>query len=658
MKMKKLAFLPLAMLGVLAFASCSQDDEPITAGNDGNVNLTVSLPQDMASRQFSTGKNATQLQYAVYEAGSTTPLPVIKQADGETLGTVGTATFVELKATVSLTLARSKDYNIVFWAQDPTVKAYTFDAAKQTVTTNFNGVPVNDDIYDAFTTNYRTGIVTGPINRTITLYRPFAQINVGTNDVAEAAAAGLTVNTVDVTVPSYNTLNLVSGAVGVDGNFDQTATVPTAVYTAAASATAETFPIDGYAYLSMNYLLVPQAKSTVNVRFYVNAHPTGSTLTDPSAMGVYENVPVQRNYRTNIYGALLTDPAVFNIQIDPAFNVPDNDYNIKGWDGTVSETLKKDPTDNKTVLLDAPQDLALFAQMLEEGTIDAATPVKMTSDMDLNSIEWKPIKNYSGTFDAQGHSIKNLSMTTSAPFMGLFDRLKGNATIKNLTIENVNIVNTTTDSDTGTGAIAGDPFTSSIQNVTVKGNIYITAYRYVGAIAGHNAYGTYSGLTVDANPGSYVRSTSTSQGLLSAPAQCGGVIGYCGEGGTVFKDIASNINVIADSYGAGGVFGTIQAGNQVTNCSSSGTVTLTKPMNAKYAQAIGGIAGDYIPGSRIDVNGCSFTGTLSSNVNGTPFTDFLNGGLVGISYGGRSAGVGVNATNLYIDGVNKSYPAN
>ena len=657
MKMKKLAFLPLAMLGVLAFASCSQDDEPIAAGNDGNVNLTVSLPQDMATRQFSSGRNATQLQYAVYEAGSTTPLPVIKQADGETLGTVGTATFVDLKATVSLTLARSKDYNIVFWAQDPTVKAYTFDAAKQTVTTNFNGVPVNDDIYDAFTTNYRTGIVTGPINRTITLYRPFAQINVGTNDVAEAAAAGLTVNTVDITVPSYNTLNLVSGEVGVDGNFDQTATVPTAVYTAAAPATAETFPVDGYTYLSMNYLLVPKDKSSVNVRFYVNAQPTGSTLTDPSAMGVYENVPVQRNYRTNIYGALLTDPAVFNVQIDPAFNVPDNDYDIKGWDGTVSDKLDKD-TDGKTVLLNAPQDLALFARMMEAGTLDPSTPVKLNADMDLNSIEWKPIKNYAGTFDAQGHTIKNLSMTTSAPFMGLFDRLKGNATIKNLTIENVNIVNTTTDSDTGTGAIAGDPFTSSIQNATVKGNIYITAYRYVGAIAGHNAYGTYTGLTVDANPGSYVRSTSTSQGLLSAPAQCGGVIGYCGEGGTVFKDITSNINVIADSYGAGGIFGTLQSGNQVTGCSSSGTVTLTKPMNAKYAQAIGGIAGDYIPGSRIDVNGCTFTGTLSSNVNGTPFTDFLNGGLVGISYGGRSAGVGVNATDLYIDGVQKPYPAN
>lgn len=56
MKMKKLAFLPLAMLGVLAFASCSQDDEPIAADNDGNVNLTVSLPQDMATRQFSSGR--------------------------------------------------------------------------------------------------------------------------------------------------------------------------------------------------------------------------------------------------------------------------------------------------------------------------------------------------------------------------------------------------------------------------------------------------------------------------------------------------------------------------------------------------------------------------------------------------------------------------
>lgn len=213
---------------MLSLASCSQDDAPVVNG-DGNVHLTVAMPTALESRQFSDGTKAVQLQYAVYEHNTKTPHPIAKQADGK-LGVKGVAKFVDKQTTIDLTLATSKNYDIVFWAQDPAVTVYSFDETNQTVTTNFADTPINDDTYDAFTAHYTTGTVTGPISETIQLHRPFAQINIGTNDIKEAGDAGLTVSTVDVVVPSYNTLNIMNDQVGVDGDFAATVTPASVIY--------------------------------------------------------------------------------------------------------------------------------------------------------------------------------------------------------------------------------------------------------------------------------------------------------------------------------------------------------------------------------------------------------------------------------------------
>lgn len=71
-------------------------------------------------------------------------------------------------------------------------------------------------------------------------------------------------------------------------------------------------------YMAMLYVLVPTQKMITQVTFGVK---------DPSYEAfTFENVPFQRNYRTNIYGNLLTAPAEFNVVIDPIFNTPD--YNV------------------------------------------------------------------------------------------------------------------------------------------------------------------------------------------------------------------------------------------------------------------------------------------------------------------------------------------
>ena len=77
------------------------------------------------------------------------------------------------------------------------------------------------------------------------------------------------------------------------------------------------FPVaGGYKYLSMDYLLVGADKATVDVAFNYGG-PQSRTFT---------NVPVQRNYRTNIYGSLLTNTTDFNVVIEPAFAT--TNYNL------------------------------------------------------------------------------------------------------------------------------------------------------------------------------------------------------------------------------------------------------------------------------------------------------------------------------------------
>ena len=92
--------------------------------------------------------------------------------------------------------------------------------------------------------------------------------------------------------------------------------------------TGEAFHKTGYDYLAMNYLLMSTDKQLVDLEFTVKA-ADGSTRTIPVTA-----VPVQRNYRTNIYGSLLTNSVNINVEIVPDFNEP-------GYEGEKFEATAK-----------------------------------------------------------------------------------------------------------------------------------------------------------------------------------------------------------------------------------------------------------------------------------------------------------------------------
>lgn len=309
--MKKVLFSTVAMSALMLMATSCADDQTsdLKAGAESTVTITAQLPGDMGTRAFADGKKATELHYAVYEKGSTTPLEVCKKADGTKGQPEGTATMTGLQTTISLQLTTGKEYDFVFWADAPGNNVYTFNSKNQTVTVNYTNAENNTDNLDAFFGQKKALKVSGNMSISQELRRPFAQINIGTDDFDAAAAAGYTVSESTIGVATYNTLNLLSGEVSdpVTATFVKKP-IPTE---------NSKFSVNSkdYKYLSMSYVLVPKDKETVDIAF-------DYTLTNRT----FTNVPVQRNYRTNIYGSLLTNTANFNVVIAPGFNNPD--YNV------------------------------------------------------------------------------------------------------------------------------------------------------------------------------------------------------------------------------------------------------------------------------------------------------------------------------------------
>ena len=286
------AIASLLMLGT----SCSSEEVAPMTG-ESTVTLSVTLPDGIQSRAFGDGTTADSLTMLVLDGE--TALPVFTSADPTVL-----STDINLTKQVTLRLAAGKTYKVVCWAAAEGAP-YTFDPATRTVTANYEGALTGDEKLDAFYAAQDI-TVTGNTTETVKLYRPFAQLNIGTNDLAAAKAAGFDAKTVKVTVPTYKSLNLVTGAVETGD--------PVAVsFGEGALPTGETFPKTGYDYLAMNYLLMSADKQLVDLEFTVKA-ADGSIRTLPVSA-----VPVQRNYRTNIYGSLLTNSVNINVEIVPAF---------------------------------------------------------------------------------------------------------------------------------------------------------------------------------------------------------------------------------------------------------------------------------------------------------------------------------------------------
>lgn len=244
-----------------------------------------------------------------------------------------------------------------------------FSSATKSIDVDYAGITGNDEDRDAFFQSVTGLTVSGPMRQSVELRRPFAQLNIGTSDLDVLAAAKTQISDVTVKVSGVRTsLNLLTGIASGEEEIVINSAIPE----------GETFPVEGYEYLSMNYILTGEEILDGNVqqaqRELMNADITVNFTDGKSNSFSVPNLPLQRNYRTNVYGALLTSPLDLNIIVEPEFYQPDNGLDITPTVSTPEE-LAAALTDPSVIEITVPTDLDLSAATPEQLTID--TPKKL-----------------------------------------------------------------------------------------------------------------------------------------------------------------------------------------------------------------------------------------------------------------------------------------
>ena len=309
--MKQTKYIFAAALAVLALG-CNKEQVAVDGTPDGEevaVTFAAELPGTI-TKAIGDGLTAKNLSVAVYDDASNAAGTHIVALDK-------TAVFDALHTTVEYSLVKGKTYHFIFWAQAGDDAPYTFDPETKKVAIDYTGA-ANDEKRDAFYA-VKTLKVTGPATEPVQLHRPFAQVNFGTSDSAAATAAGVT--------PTASLFTATDAASSFDVFAGEGKDPVRIIFTEAALPAEQLTLKDGtqYTYLAMNYF-IPTGK--LNETHVSNLSATFKGASDDVVISV-PSAKVQANYRTNIVGNLLTDQVVFNVEIVPAFEQPDEDIDLQ-----------------------------------------------------------------------------------------------------------------------------------------------------------------------------------------------------------------------------------------------------------------------------------------------------------------------------------------
>ena len=186
------------------------------------------------------------------------------------------------------------------------------------------------------------------------------------------------------------------------------------------------------------------------------------------------------------------------------------------WDGSVSEMLEGEGSEQSPYLITSGADLAYLAAQVNGGEKYAGVYFRLEADIDLGGRNWTPIgcgvydyggadniieeltRAFSGIFDGRGRTVSNFTVTDSQPTeirnndntyysFGLFGALDG-ATVKNLRITGA-VINADKSAEQSVcyagilaGVIAGQ---SSVSCCDVSGEVSVSATTvYAGLLAG------------------------------------------------------------------------------------------------------------------------------------------------------------------------------
>ena len=525
--MKRILFT-LAGIAALIFAASCQKETGIEAGKNGNVTFTVTLP-GIETKAISDGLSATKLDFAIYD-GEGNYLQALTES-----ATV--SDFSGKKATVTVQVIQDLSYQFVFFAHADGDGIYTFAPADKKLSVAYKAA--NDDKADCFYAATDVILVTGPLQKSVTLYRPLAQINVGStaSDIAAAELSNIDVDALKskLTVKDvFNTMDLLTGE--ASGETD-------AEFTLAAKPT-ETLTVNGndYGWIAMAYVLA-DAKQVSDVELDAQ---TNNTATDELIQLHREiaNVPVQRNHRTNILGNIFSQTATFNIEIDSDFDARDFNVIIPAWDGVTRTEVT--PSGNVYIITNGDE-LAWVAKATAEGNNFSGKTVKLAADINLGGHEWMPIGSaisggvaFQGTFDGDGHTVSFFTIdgdeSYGPNYLGLIGKAFTSPVIKNVTVTDVEIKN----NQKWCGGLLGWGYTN-VENCHAKrikvGSDHPYSYK-VGALIGFICEGNYT-----------IKNNSAEDSEVLGSLQVGAIMGCVLYGNiTITGNSVNNVTLTRNAY--------------------------------------------------------------------------------------------------------------
>lgn len=313
------------------------------------------------------------------------------------------------------------------------------------------------------------------------------------------------------------------------------------------------------------------------------------------------------------------------------------------WDGTsTNSTLTGAGTSASPYVIEYAEQLAYLSSQVNAQVNQTGKYYTLKTNIDLGSKNWAPIGNFAktapfkGKFNGSNLKIGNVTVNQSTLDAGLFGYVN-DGSISNLNIENADINNTNTATDTYTGGVLGRSVRATVENVSLSGSV-TSKGGSVGGIVGGNVSVT---ATLNNNLFNCVNKANVSGGSDSV----GGILGSTvTKSKVVIKNCENYGNVKTTGKYAGGIGGIIRlntADNKSTvdDCSNFGDISA-----ATYAASIVGYSRAIVSNSKvlstatISSSGLSLA-ALSSPASGSSsspsavaFNDGTNGVINGYTF--------------------------
>lgn len=259
----------------------------------------------------------------------------------------------------------------------------------------------------------------------------------------------------------------------------------------------------------------------------------------------------------------------------------------------------------KTVQISSASAMSAFAIMVNNGETFENYRVTLNTDIDLGNKPWTPIGNgsrgseggssFSGVFDGNGHTIRNINVTEDRDNYGagLFSVVKG-GTVKNITVEGGSIKAF----DYGAAVVGIMLGESTVENCHAR-NVEISSGDAAAGIVAR-AYGTNNTIT-----------GCTNSCNITTAKKAGGIVGIASNGGaTKIENCSNSGTVYASDAGAAGILGYAgPATNSIINSSNTGTIGR---ITDKYAGGIVGYQASTDETAGLIIKECNNSGEISA----------------------------------------------